>query len=104
MLPKTFDEFPVFFIRDQKYRDLLDGCMFLEVVEQYVEKLREIYDGICEKIPEFSRHEFDKFMEVRMLLSSRLFGSKIDGQESGVMAPLADMLNHSPNHNIEFSF
>ena len=52
--------------------------MFVEIVEAYISKLNEIYDGICEKIPEFSQHKFDKFMEARMLLSSRLFGSKID--------------------------
>jgi len=71
--------------------------MFVEIVEAYVQKIKTIYEGICKKVPEFKEHGFDKFMETRMLLSSRLFGSKIAGQECGVLVPFADMLNHSEN-------
>lgn len=69
--------------------------MFCEIVDNYTNQLQEVYDSVCKKLPEFEKYTFDQFMESKILLSSRLFGAQIDEQESGIMVPFADMLNHS---------
>ena len=58
LLPTNFDEFPVFFIENKLYRDMLEGCMFCEIVDNYISKMKSIYDSISVKIPEFSKHTF----------------------------------------------
>ena len=49
--------------------------------------------------PEFEKYSFKEFLEMRMAVSSRIFGIKIHGKKTDCFAPLADMLNHKrPRH------
>jgi len=42
-------------------------------------------------------------MELRMAISSRIFGIKVNGKKTDCLAPLADMLNHKrPRHTMWF--
>jgi len=42
-------------------------------------------------------------MELRMAVSSRIFGIKVNGKKTDCLAPLADMLNHKrPRHTMWF--
>ena len=45
-----------------------------------------------------------KFLLLRTLIGSRNFGLWIDGKKQATMVPLGDMLNHSKNPDVKWSF
>ena len=48
------------------------------------------YNKICKAAPEFAKMAtLDKFMETRCLVNSRIFGTKIDGEENDSIVPFA---------------
>ncbi len=92
ILPKTFENFPIFFTPEEK--DLLKGSPFLAQVEEKIEDIKTDYDLICEKVPEYSQFSITEFSEIRMMVSSRIFGMNIGGKKTDGFVPMADMLNH----------
>ena len=92
LLPKDFSIFPVFYT--EKELELLTGSPFLkQILEKRVE-MKSDYDKICNNIPEFSQYSYIKFVKARLIISSRIFGIAIDGVNTDVLAPFADLLNH----------
>jgi histone-lysine N-methyltransferase SETD3 len=53
-----------------------------------------VFLKISNNIPEFSKFNYKEFCEIRMAVSSRIFGVKIDYKKTDVLAPFADLLNH----------
>ena len=53
------------------------------------------YDSIAEVAPELKEFRFKEFCWARMITSSRLFGVTINKNETDVLVPFADMLNHN---------
>jgi histone-lysine N-methyltransferase SETD3 len=49
---------------------------------------------ICKEVPDFAQFTLDEYKEVRMLVSSRIFGITVNGVKTDGFVPLADMLNH----------
>lgn len=92
ILPGDLSTFPVFFAFDEK--KWLQGSSFLVQVEDKVEDMRKDYEAIVDVAPEFAQHSLEEFKRVRTLVSSRIFGVKINGSKTDVLVPLADMLNH----------
>lgn len=92
ILPKTFENFPIFFTPEEK--EWLKGSPFLDQVEEKIEDIKADYDLICEKVPEYSQFTIIQFSEIRMMVSSRIFGMNILGKKTDGFVPMADMLNH----------
>ena len=92
ILPKTFENFPIFFTDEEK--EWLKGSPFLNQVEEKIEDIKTDFDLICEKVPEYTQFTLKEFSEIRMMVSSRIFGMNIDGKKTDGFVPMADMLNH----------
>ena len=92
ILPKSFENFPIFFTPEEK--EWLKGSPFLDQVEEKIEDIKTDYDLICEKVPEYSQFSLIEFSEIRMMVSSRIFGMNILGKKTDGFVPMADMLNH----------
>lgn len=63
-------------------------------VEEKIEDIKQDYQTICDKVPEYERFPIKHFSEIRMMVSSRIFGMNIDGVKTDGFVPMADMLNH----------
>lgn len=92
ILPKSFENFPIFFTPEEK--EWLKGSPFLDQVEEKIEDIKTDFDLICEKVPEYTQFNLTEFSEIRMMVSSRIFGMNIKGKKTDGFVPMADMLNH----------
>jgi len=92
ILPKDYTNFPIFF--NEKELNMLKGSPFLNTILEKKEDIQKDYKRICEFLPDFKQHSFKSFCEVRMAVSSRIFGIKIENKKTDVLAPFADLLNH----------
>jgi histone-lysine N-methyltransferase SETD3 len=45
-------------------------------------------------VPEYTQFTLKEFSEIRMMVSSRIFGMNINGKKTDGFVPMADMLNH----------
>jgi hypothetical protein len=90
-LPKSVDNFPIFF--SPKERQMLTGSGFLDQVQDLKDDMEKDYKKICQAAPEFkSFGKLEDFMKTRALVNSRIFGTKIDGQDDDSIVPLAGIL------------
>lgn len=97
ILPKNFNNFPIFFKEHEK--KLLEGSPFLNQINEKINDIKSDYNMILSIAQELGKFSFDEFCEMRMAVSSRIFGIKINGKKTDCFAPLADMLNHKrPRH------
>ena len=92
ILPKTFENFPIFFTPEE--REWLKGSPFLDQVIEKIDDIKADYDLICDKVPEYTQFTLNEFSEIRMMVSSRIFGMNINGKKTDGFVPMADMLNH----------
>lgn len=92
ILPKTFENFPIFFTPEE--REWLKGSPFLDQVIEKIDDIKADYDLICDKVPEYTQFTLKEFSEIRMMVSSRIFGMNINGKKTDGFVPMADMLNH----------
>ena len=92
ILPKSFENFPIFFTEEEKKE--LEGSPFLKQVEEKIDDVKTDYDNICDKVPEYENFPFTRFSQIRMMVSSRIFGMNIEGTKTDGFVPMADMLNH----------
>ena len=92
ILPKGLNDFPIFFTDSElKY---LKGSPFLDQVHEKIEDIKTDYDLICKEVPDFQEFTLREYSEVRMIVSSRIFGIQVNGVKTDGFVPLADMLNH----------
>ena len=92
ILPKNMTNFPIFFTPEEK--EYLKGSPFLDQVEEKIEDIKKDYDSICEAVPEYKQFPIKEFSEIRMMVSSRIFGINIKNLKTDGFVPMADMLNH----------
>lgn len=86
------DDFPVFFNEDE--RSWLEGSPFLEFVDEEIENTRYDYALITKDIPEYGeKFSYERYMKEKFLVTSRNFGVTIDGADTNIQVPLADMFN-----------
>ena len=95
ILPKFLTSFPIFFTPEEK--KWLEGSPFLgrqldQFVDQVEEKINDIakdYKTITTAVPDFAQFSLQEFSQVRMLISSRIFGICIRGVKTDALVPLA---------------
>jgi histone-lysine N-methyltransferase SETD3 len=92
LLPQDYSNFPIFFT--EKEMTYLEGSPFKTQIEDKKAEIMKDYNQICCYIPDFKKFSFKEFCEVRMAVSSRIFGVKIENRKTDVLAPYADLLNH----------
>jgi histone-lysine N-methyltransferase SETD3 len=102
ILPKFYYNFPVFYKEDE-IKELV-GSPFLDLINQKTIDIKSDYDSIIKAVPELNKFTFEEFMEMRMVVSSRIFGIKIAGKKTDCLAPLADMLNHKRPRQTQWYF
>ena len=92
ILPKNLSNFPIFFTDQEK--DELEGSPFLDQINEKIQDIQQDYDLICREVPEFSQFPIKEYSEIRMMVSSRIFGIEVDGKKTDGFVAYADMLNH----------
>lgn len=92
MLPKSYDNFPMFYTQEEL--DLLKNSVFEKILENNKKKLKEDYDILVEKIDFLRDIPYVKYLESRIITSSRVYSIKIHGEPSLAMVPYADLFNH----------
>lgn len=92
LLPKDFNNFPIFYT--ERELDLLKGSPFLTQIYEKKLEIKMDYEKICFYIPSFNQYSYNQFCESRMLISSRIFGIRINNTKTDVLVPFADLLNH----------
>lgn len=92
-LPKDFSNFPIFFT--EKDLQFLKGSPVINQIYEKKVEMKMDYEKICANIPSFTKYSFLKFCKARSLISSRVFGISINNVKMDVLAPFADLLNHS---------
>ena len=95
IFPKDFHTYPFFCNESENF--LLSGSKFLLKVKEKRKDIEEDYKVLCSMIDNYNV-SFNDFFRMRIIVSSRIFGIKINGIKVDALVPLADMLNHS-THN-----
>ena len=103
ILPKNLNNFPLFWTNKEK--GFLENSYLLEEIKTRKMVLTKDYNVLVNTIPHFKRYcSLQKFMELRTIIGSRNFGLWIDGTKQATMVPLGDMLNHSSEPDVKWSF
>lgn len=92
ILPKNFSNFPIFFTDEEK--KWLKGSPFLDQIHEKIEDIKADYDLICKEVPEYVQFPIREYSEIRMMVSSRIFGIQVEGVKTDGFVAYADMLNH----------
>lgn len=102
-LPDDVSNFPIFWSDNILF--LLRGSELFNAIQDRKKEFINDYTTICNCCKGFDKHySFEDFLYVRVLIGSRNFGITINGIKRSAMVPLADMLNHSPNQNVDWTF
>lgn len=72
----------------------MKGSPFLDQIEEKILDIKSDYDLICKEAPPFTQFPIREYSEIRMMVSSRIFGIQIDGVKTDGFVAYADMLNH----------
>ena len=98
-MPKNFNIFPIFYKKEEL--EYLKGSNFYEEILNKKNDL--IFD--YEKIKKININiNFDKFCEIHMLISSRIFGIEVENKNTDAMIPFGDLFNHSSERNTQWYF
>ena len=92
ILPKCFSNFPIFFTDEE--RQWLSGSPFKEQIREKLDDIRSDYDLICKEVPDYEQFPLREYSEIRMMVSSRIFGIQVEGTQTDGFVAYADMLNH----------
>jgi hypothetical protein len=52
----------------------LDGSAFRDQIEEKLVDIKADYDLICREVPEYAQFSLKEYSEIRMMVSSRIFG------------------------------
>jgi histone-lysine N-methyltransferase SETD3 len=72
ILPKSYTNFPIFFTEEEKA--WLEGSPFLDQIAEKIDDIKSDYDLICKEVPEYAQFPLKEYSEIRMMVSSRIFG------------------------------
>ena len=102
MLPKNFQEFPIFF--SAKELEKLKGSLVHGMIVQRLSGLKDEYKSFLSKFPE-TEHSLEQFIWARLVVISRVYTFQMgNGKIIEAMVPFADMFNHSRKPNTEWEF
>lgn len=96
MMPQDVSNFPIYY--GQREYELLKGTSFVNQLEEKKKEIHKDYETLIRLLPSYKQFSFDEFCKARMLISSRIFGIKMNNKKTDILAPYADLLNHKrPN-------
>lgn len=90
--PRSVASFPMFYREEEKL--LLHGSVILEDAEEEMRRTRDEYENVVIAAPAFKKFTVEEYVRNKALVRSRALKVKIDGVESKVIVPLADMFNY----------
>ena len=103
ILPKDLSNFPIFWSKEEER--FLENSHLLEEIKTRKTVLTKDYHVLSQTIPHFNKYcSLQKFFELRTIIGLRNFGLWIDGTKQATMVPLGDMLNHSSEPDVKWSF
>lgn len=92
MVQPGVEDFPVYFSEEE--RSYLAGSPFIDYIDTENEDIRYDYSLIAREMPDFgAKYTLDDFKKAKMLVISRNFGVTMNGVETNLQVPLADMFN-----------
>ena len=98
-LPSSYDSFPIFY--KEKELEYLKGTQFLKSIENEKKSIKEDYNLLVKNIPGFAKYDLNIFSKIMEVVTSRVFGVKIQNKKQTILAPFADILNHkSPSDTV----
>ena len=66
--------------------------------------MNQDYIILCSVIKDFIRFSYVNFCKARMIVSSRMFGVKINNKKTDALVPYADMLNHKKPRQTNWNY
>ena len=91
-LPSRFARFPLHY--PPALLDQLRGTCILDQILARRQDIARDYEAIVGCVGEAGRFGAGRFLEARLLVSSRVFGIVVEGAKTDALVPVADMLNH----------
>mmetsp|Transcript_2613 Transcript_2613/g.5989 ORF Transcript_2613/g.5989 Transcript_2613/m.5989 type:complete len:459 (-) Transcript_2613:350-1726(-) len=102
ILPDKYYNMPIFFT--DHYKKHLKGSYSLEMAATRNKQLRQEYEGIVRRCPEFRKYHYLEFVWGRLAVITRIFSLDIDGRTTDGLVPMADMLNHHPTRQTTWGY
>jgi len=102
ILPDKYYNMPIFF--SDHYNKHLKGSYSLEMATTRNRQLRQEYDGIVSRCPEFRKYHYLEFVWGRLAVITRIFSLEINGRTTDGLVPMADMLNHHPTRQTTWGY
>ena len=104
-LPASFGSFPLLY--SDESLSLLRGSMVVDMVEAQRSDVHSDYLLLMSASPPFS-FSLDDFYTARLAVGSRVFGAQLSdeptAESDAVLVPYVDLLNHSEQHLIHWSY
>ena len=91
-LPHSVDGLPVDFTEEEKL--MLKGTSIINEINTKIINMKSDYELAKENVDFMKDVGFDEFKRFRNIISSRVFGIKVNEVKTGGMVPFADMINH----------
>lgn len=82
----------------------MKGSPFLDQIAEKIEDIKADYDLICKEVPEYVQFPIKEYSEIRMMVSSRIFGIQVEGVKTDGFVAYADMLNHKRPRQTTWSY
>ena len=93
MLPQDFSNFPIFYNEEEKR--MLLGTGINDSSQIIMKFCKTEYEKIKEVAPEIDKFGFDKYIQMYMLMCSRMFSLDIKPKSLAATVPFADMCNYN---------
>ena len=93
LLPNAYLDSPLFFTQEEK--DLLTGSYFKDVIDEEIEGNEYDFGVLQRQVPGLKEEiQFEEYLQMQVLMWSRVFSMEVNGTETTGMVPFADMPNH----------
>jgi len=66
---------------------------WIDQVEEKISDVAKDYETIVKAVQEFAQFSLLEFSQVRMLISSRIFGINVEGKKTDALVPLAGTMH-----------
>ena len=105
MMPKSFENFPIFFT--DKDKASLKGTGMVEMIYEETRMIQEDFDMICEEVADKQKASYFKslvsefslreFAHAMMIIKSKAIKMRIKGKETLGLVPMQDLFDQSPD-------
>ena len=99
--------FPVCY-NDEEFH-LFDGSQLQEQISLNIDKIKGPYQDLVNSVPGFAQiFSMTEWRDINCMVQSRSFGihhdNSLNNERSLVMVPFCDMMNHSKDYNVEWTY